>query len=256
MLGNIRRAARSVRDSVKPEGRALSGKLGALLTGSSAVSRSCQIGGLREKYAELGLKPGAGLFVEVGAFDGEDFSNTSFLADQGWRGLYVEPVPKFAALARRRHALNKVTVEQVAVTNEPGEMTIHVMGALTTGDLANVEALKSVDWARDHAEHCEAITVRTDTLEALLTRNAVPHDFDLMVVDIEGAEKPVIDQLLASPWRPSVLIVELVDHHPNFTGMPQVCEDHREIRRVMAAAGYGEFYVDEINSVFRRVLAS
>ena len=44
-----------------------------------------------------------GTFVEIGAYDGESFSNTSFLADLGWNGLYVEPVPKFAALCRARH---------------------------------------------------------------------------------------------------------------------------------------------------------
>src|SRR5262245_29035772 len=72
---------------------AASRKFGIIANGTSAVSNSCQIPNLREQYESLGLSPHTGYFVEVGAFDGESFSNTSFLADQGWSGLYVEPVP-------------------------------------------------------------------------------------------------------------------------------------------------------------------
>lgn len=251
MTNAFRSLARSLRDGLKPEIRSLSGKVSATLTGRSPISRSCQIAGLREMYAAIGLKPRDGQFVEIGAFDGEDFSNTSFLADQGWRGVYVEPVPLFAQRARRRHALNKVRIDQTAITEKPGAMTIHVMGALTTSDAGSVEALKSVAWAREQAEQSHAITVPCDTLSAVLGRNRVPNAFDLMVVDIEGAEKLVVDALLAGPWRPKVLIVELVDEHPNFTGMPKVRQSHREARTALADAGYSIFHTDEINTIFR-----
>src|SRR5471032_2499694 len=85
-------------------------KIAVVLTGRSAVSASCQIPGLRRKYGELGLNPRAGIFVEIGAFDGEAFSNTSFLADQGWRGLYVEPIPEYCRRTRQRHFLNDVSI--------------------------------------------------------------------------------------------------------------------------------------------------
>jgi FkbM family methyltransferase len=198
MTNPLRRFASSIREAIKPETRALSGKMRALVSGASPVSASCQIDDLRAKYAALGLSPTRGQFVEVGAFDGESFSNTSFLADQGWRGLYVEPVPAFAARARRRHALNRVTLEQVAITREPGQMQIQVMGALTSGVAGTVDALKSIDWAREEAEQSRAITVATDTLEAVLSRRGIARDFDLMIVDIEGAEQGLLGHLPAN----------------------------------------------------------
>lgn len=252
MTNPLRRFAGSIREAIKPETRALTGKVRALVLGASPVSTSCQIDDLRAKYAALGLSPTRGQFVEVGGFDGESFSNTSFLADQGWRGLYVEPVPAFAARARRRHALNRVTLEQVAITREPGQMQIQVMGALTSGVAGTVDALKSIDWAREEAEHSRTITVATDTLQAVLDRRGVDREFDLMIVDIEGAEKPVIDDLLASPWRPRVLIVELVDGHPNFGHMPDLQTEHGQVREALVQAGYEEFHNDEINSIFRQ----
>lgn len=56
---------------------------------------NCQIPHCAAIFEELfGLKRD-GFFVEAGAYDGESFSNTSFLADIGWRGVYVEPVVEF-----------------------------------------------------------------------------------------------------------------------------------------------------------------
>ena len=46
-----------------------------------------------------------GQFVEFGAFDGEYVSNTCFLADMDWRGLYVEPVPEYFEKCRARHSV-------------------------------------------------------------------------------------------------------------------------------------------------------
>src|ERR1700757_1585285 len=62
---------------------AVSRKFSTMTKGTSPVSISCQIPNLRDRYESLGLNPHIGYFVEDGAFDGESFSNTSFLADQG-----------------------------------------------------------------------------------------------------------------------------------------------------------------------------
>ena len=57
----------------------------------------------------------------MGAFDGESYSNTSCLADLGWRGLYIEPVPTFAAGCRERHKQNLgIRVIEVAVSDTDG----------------------------------------------------------------------------------------------------------------------------------------
>ena len=52
---------------------------------------------LADIYARMFPLSG-GTFVEVGAFDGWSYSHTVCLAQLGWRGLYIEPVPEHAAL--------------------------------------------------------------------------------------------------------------------------------------------------------------
>jgi len=65
------------------------------------LSKSCQIPNLKKIYREIFGDCAFGTFVEVGAFDGESFSNTSGLADFGWRGLYIEPISEFAIQCKK-----------------------------------------------------------------------------------------------------------------------------------------------------------
>ncbi|MCX8505445.1 MAG: hypothetical protein ORN98_02375, partial [Alphaproteobacteria bacterium] len=57
------------------------------------MANDCQIKDLAKHYENLFGKKDKGVFVEIGAFDGQEVSNTAGLADLGWRGVYVEPVP-------------------------------------------------------------------------------------------------------------------------------------------------------------------
>ena len=143
----------------------------------------------RELFLRAGLKARSGVFVEIGAFDGESYSNTSFLADQGWKGLYVEPMPEFCARTRARHRLNSVDVLQAAIAAEVGEMEMTVMGALTTSDSEVVKLYGEVEWSRDAWQQRKTCTVKTLPLEAALEQAGIPAEFDLLVVDVEGSRR-------------------------------------------------------------------
>jgi hypothetical protein len=82
--------AREVKPLLESVSRAMQGKVDLMIFGESRVAQSCQIPEVRNKYREFGLPERHGVFAEVGAFNGG--SNTSFLADQGWHGLYIEPI--------------------------------------------------------------------------------------------------------------------------------------------------------------------
>src|SRR5216683_8405461 len=110
---------------------------------------SCQIPNLGELLANYFGRKTDGTFVEVGAFDGETCSNTSFLADLGWRGVYVEPVPSYAAACRNRHRANAdVSVVPCAVGAAEQPITLSIGHVLTTGDAAMASAYRQIDWAR------------------------------------------------------------------------------------------------------------
>ena len=57
----------------------------------------------------LGYKAN-GVFVEVGANDGKTGSFTYNLANTGWKGLYIEPVPRIYQECKKNHENNDVIV--------------------------------------------------------------------------------------------------------------------------------------------------
>jgi hypothetical protein len=154
-----------------------------------------------------------GCFVEIGAYDGESFSNTSCLADIGWTGHYLEPIPKYAAACRQRHAGNKnVHVHTVCVGATDGEtVTLSTAGPFTSGvadEVATVNAsqlggaLKALGWghAANGAGASSSVTATTVSLDSFIKSagiSAKAGSIDVLVIDVEVR---MIWQLLNERW--------------------------------------------------------
>ncbi len=190
-----------------------------------------------------------GVFVEVGAFDGVSWSNTSGLARTGWRGWYVEPVPEHAARCRANYAaLPNITVETLAIGSEKGETTITVGGALSTANTAALDEFREVGWSRAAFDNSREVTVPQVTLDEFLSTREVP-PIDLLVVDVEGAEPDVFAGFDLARWRPKMLIVELVDTHPDLNANRKV---HSDLSNRILEHGYRIPYKDATNTVYVR----
>lgn len=226
-------------------------KVRGRLPGGAPVSPTCQIPDIRRLCADSGLAPRRGSFVEIGGFDGESFSNTSFLADQGWRGIYVEPVPQFCRQIAARHRLNRVSIIEKAVAATAGKATFHVMGAFSTmseDTLAAYGTNRTFD--RRLAKRRE-VTVDCIRVRELLDAAKVEPRFDLLVVDIEGMEAEIVGQLAETAYRPRVAIIELVDGKSEWARRLAGIAAHEEVRAMMARMGYREAYRDKINTMFQ-----
>ncbi|SEI12391.1 methyltransferase, FkbM family [Methylobacterium sp. 275MFSha3.1] len=215
---------------------------------------TCQIPNLAGKWEALFGKKRDGVFVEVGAYDGESFSNTSFLADVGWTGLYIEPIAEYAQKCRERHARNEnVRVAEVAISNKPGQQQIHLGGTLTTLSGEQVADYDEIGWAKG-IHQGEKRFIDVQTLDATLRNNEISTGFDLLVIDVEGFEREVLEGFAVEEFMPTVIVAELEDDHADFRNNERVTEAARYIRGRLARAGYVEYYRDVINTIF--VLAS
>jgi FkbM family methyltransferase len=211
----------------------------------------CQVRGLDAIYNAAFGHLRRGVFVEVGAYDGQFVSNTCFLADLGWRGVYVEPIPEFAAACVKRHQRNPdVTVVNSAVGKEPGTTELHLAGALSTGNENFFSAYRNISWAKGLLSH-RKVTAPVVTLDGLLDEHKVPNGFELLVVDVEGGEPDVFANFDLARWKPKLLIVELEDRHPDFIEKESIREPIVELRKYILKAGYVEVYTDIVNTVFR-----
>ena len=171
------------------------------------VSKTCQVNDLNSIYMKYFGYPSKGFFVEVGAFDGESFSNTSCLADHGWGGIYVEPVESHYNACMNRHKNNDVTVVQCSIGVEEGEIDLFVGGPLTTSDPEQVQRYSEIDWAQHipfSKGKCEQMK-----LDSLLEHFDVQPGFDILGVDVEGKEHDVFNSFDLQKWKPKMMWVFL-----------------------------------------------
>ncbi len=227
----VRTILRRIRRNKAPAGTAPAGSF-------YRPFHDCQVRGVDAIYKAAFGHLKQGVFVEVGAYDGQSFSNTCFLADLGWRGLYAEPVPAYAAACVERHRDNPgVTVVNTAVGAAAGATELHLAGALTTKNDDVYSAYRHISWAKDALSR-RTVTAPVTTLDRLLEDHGIAAGFELLIVDVEGGEPDVFAGFDLARWKPRMLIVELADHHPDFIALESIRAPAAAVRRQILAAGY------------------
>jgi FkbM family methyltransferase len=216
-------------------------------------SSTCQVTKLDQIIATHLGSDKKGQFVEVGAYDGERFSNTSWLADNGWRGLYLEPSPEFSRLCKLRHCLNKAKVLNLAAGEEESHATLMQIGSLSTMSTDALEEYEHLPWARRVMQkECKPQQTLVRRLDNILSEQGIHPGFELLVVDVEGYEEKVFRGLDLARWRPQMLIVELRDAPSDFDDKSELVESARRVRKLILGAGYSVVYQDDINTIFER----
>jgi len=144
-------------------------------------------------------KPGrGGVVVEAGAW-GREMSNCyNLLAEYGWRGLLVEGNPTRWQIIEQDFAGLDYSLER-AVISDKEEIATFYIGMIST---------LSPEIAKLHHSH-SSIQVRTTRLSGILENHKVPHDFDLLSLDIEGIDVPVFNDLVeTTEYRPKWIWIE------------------------------------------------
>ena len=149
--------------------------------------------------------PGSrGVFVEVGAADGVEGSNTLHFEERGWEGLLVEANPYLAASCR---AVRRAPVAQVAVSSPgaPAEVEFQVVRDIPqlSGITPDRETLRIYG-----AHDLEAVSVACRTLDDVLEEYLPGRTLDFVTIDVEGHEWEVLSGFSLDRWKPSVVIVE------------------------------------------------
>ena len=169
----------------------------------------CQISNLFEVYAKYFDNKTSGYFVEIGAYDGYSWSNTWGLAEAGWKGIYVEPVHEHAEKCRERHKCNRVITIECAISDTEGQVKLWLDPKTNVSATIDEETVAVSPWEFRYNPG-KYILVPSMTLDKLLSVYIVPSGFDLLVIDVEGAELHVLDGFDWHKWLPKMIIIE--DH--------------------------------------------
>lgn len=204
------------------------------------ISDTCQIAGLNAIYERYFPGKRDGVFVEVGGNDGYLWSNTWGLAEIGWRGIYYEPDAVEAATCRNVHEHNKVRVIEMAV----GAFNTRVR--LYKGHHATTSFYVAATDLYGHGNNLDDFTpVRQVTLNRSLPEQDIPHDFELLVIDVNGGEPEVLEGIALDQWKPRMIIIATHKGHAGWDF------NARKIGK-MLGPWYREVFHDHINSIYIR----
>ena len=170
-----------------------------------------------------------GTFVELGAFDGMNQSNTAWLeANRGWRGILVEAIPEAYEQCVRNRPLATV-VNCACVSDDYSEPTVEMVYAGLMSIVRGARASDDADeaWVSlgEELQELERYTcsVPARTLTAVLDEHRLT-SVDLLSVDVEGYEAQVLRGFDLERFKPRHVLVEE--------------SDGGEVHRHLTARGY------------------
>lgn len=174
------------------------------------------------------------IFIEAGASDGVQWSNTRILEAQcGWRGLLVEPCRSFENLLRENR-LSPVDTRCLAPTG--GQKILfrevnlsNTKFPISSPELSCIDQLQPKDWASSVRSN-NSITYPVDTVDfnELMKYHQLPSRIGYLSLDTEGSELDILSSIDFTRWTIDVLTVE---HNQRIVDM-------RSLRKLMNQKGY------------------
>ncbi|WP_430910993.1 FkbM family methyltransferase [Methylobacterium sp. sgz302541] len=145
-----------------------------------------------------------GYFLDFGAFDGKDMSNTLYLERElGWRGICVEPNPTYyPTLCAERTA--------ICVNSALWSRSREVLTMVDAHGLSSFEHLKDGDSnARVRTQATQrVIEVETVSPTDLLDRFGAPSGIEYMSLDVEGSEYDILTGIDFSRYTIKLMTIE------------------------------------------------
>jgi FkbM family methyltransferase len=162
-------------------------------------------------------------FVQIGTNDGisVDPIREFVVANAGWNGVFVEPIPWLCELARQNYSYVKnrnFTFLNAAVSNESGNLEFWKVKeeflaefppfAYQVGSFDKSHVAKHFPHIQNLEEKIESIQVQTITFEEVLSAGKLSQ-VDLLHLDAEGHEEKILLSIPFERLRPKVIQFEV-----------------------------------------------
>jgi len=141
-----------------------------------------------------------GRFLDVGAWDGEIFSNTRALALAGWSGVLIEPSRIPCAKLRQLYNGSGAVIIEAAAGSQNG--STHLW---ESDDAISTTQRSHFDRWKHHAEYHSYRLVEQVDLSEIIQRHG---PFDFVSIDTEGTS---VDLFTGIEWSPAPRLICVED---------------------------------------------
>jgi len=170
-----------------------------------------------------------GFYVDVGAYDPIEMSNTYRLYLKGWRGLTIEPNPeKSTRFQRLRPEDTHLTI---GISLEPGTLVYHRFSNPSENTFDPAAASQKATRLTSVGD----VEIECLQLAAVVDRYAAGRAIDFLNVDCEGHDLAVLRSLDWNRHRPTVISVEDFEE---FDAAVAPARSPSEIRAFLTEQGY------------------
>lgn len=135
-----------------------------------------------------------GTYIELGALDGNKYSNTRFFEDTlQWCGILIEPNPTMYKYLETNRPNNFLFNDLVSCHTENLKFKYYDNGDHTAvSGVENTLSQYHLDnWFNCHADFQNTMTIKPKTLTEIITGTPVSH-IDFLSLDVEGHEYEVL----------------------------------------------------------------
>ena len=184
-----------------------------------------------------------GFFVEFGATNGVDLSNTWLLEHEyGWRGVLAEPARSWHAALR---AARRAAIDTRCVWTTSGSRLSFKEAAWT--EVSTLERFATADGHSSARRGGRTYEVETVSLVDLLATHQAPAVIDYLSIDTEGSEYDILAAHDFSRYRFRVITVEH-NRMPVRERLFTLLTGHGYRRVLEAHSRYDDWYVDQAST--------
>jgi len=180
-----------------------------------------------------------GLVVDVGAMDGETYSNSrDLIINYNWKAVLVEPHPDFFSALEKLYSNNDdVIIKNLACYHEEKVLDFYVYSDGKESCVSTVSSDFKERVIKAHGDKfkAESVKVQSVRLEKILSEC---EKIDFLSIDCEGVDMEVLSSNNWSKYRPSLICIE---HSMS----------HEELHQFMSKINYSVYDKTAGNTFFK-----
>jgi FkbM family methyltransferase len=187
--------------------------------------------------SELGFRRN-GYFVEFGATNGIDLSNTYLLEnDFSWNGILAEPARCWQTALRNNRSCR---IETACVWRETG--SVLSFNEIDIAELSTIHSYGTTDLHSQTRHGGKTYDVKTISLVDLLDKYDAPRQIDYLSIDTEGSEYEILSSFDFDRYRFGVISCEH-NYTPIREQIYSLLTGHGYVRKLEQVSKFDDWYV-------------